>query len=243
MVASRLSEDPGVTVTVIEAGDNPANSIDVSTPAFETKLYGSAYDWNLTTVPQKHVMQRSMGYQQGLGLGGGSSVNYMAYSRGAPSIFDQWAAHVQDPDWNWSNLVKYFDRSVHFSPPETDVFISSYDSKRYTNTTGPVQVSYPHTQENFASYFIAAFLNSTEGGPALPSIDFNAGTSIGVAYHTMTIDPKNSTRSSSASAHLPHLQSRKNVGILTRTRADKIRVQGGKTKAADGVWATDLVTS
>lgn len=242
VVASRLSEDPSITVTVIEAGDDPRGSTNVSVPGFVTRLSGGQYDWNLTTTPQQHAKQRSIVYQQGFGLGGGSSVNFMAYSRGAPSVFDQWASQLNDTAWSWSNMVRYFDKSVHFNPLDTDVAVSPYDASVYVNTTGPVQVSYPHNQERFASYFVAAFQNSTNGGPSFPLIDFNAGSSIGVAYHTMTIDPSNSTRSSAATAHMPFLESRKNVRILTRTRADKIRIRS-KMRIADGVWVTDLVSS
>lgn len=50
---------------------SPTGNENVSTPAFETRLTSTLFDWNLTTTAQENVANRSLPYQQGLGLGGG----------------------------------------------------------------------------------------------------------------------------------------------------------------------------
>lgn len=53
VVAARLTEDPNVTVAVIEAGGNGLNDFMIDAPNLSTKPYGQAqYDWNYKTVAQ-----------------------------------------------------------------------------------------------------------------------------------------------------------------------------------------------
>lgn len=57
VVASRLSEDPGVSVLIIEAGGDKSNDPLVLTPALMKAMYGNdEYDWNITSVPQVSVI-------------------------------------------------------------------------------------------------------------------------------------------------------------------------------------------
>ena len=96
MVAARLSEDPNVTVVVLEAG--PANLDDplISTclipdhiyrdvylrssavPAQFGKHFGHhKYDWDFTTVPQKSANNAVYKWARGKMLGGSSAINFL----------------------------------------------------------------------------------------------------------------------------------------------------------------------
>lgn len=190
----------------------------------------------------------------------------MAYARGAPSVYDYWGEATGDEGWKWENLVAAFNnvsicaplqpagrcegwthhlpfhrlrQATHFNEPEQSYI--TFNSSLYADAHGSVQFGYPQTQETFGSYFLAAFQNSSSnGGPGLSTIDYNGGQSIGAAYHSMTIDPKDSTRSSAASAYLPILRERNNVRIWTQTRAEAIQLSG---TTATGVNTLDLATS
>lgn len=53
VVASRLSEDPEVTVLVIEAGEDNTNDPLVLTPGLLPALFGNdKYDWDFHSTPQ-----------------------------------------------------------------------------------------------------------------------------------------------------------------------------------------------
>lgn len=53
VVASRLSENPEVSVLVIEAGGDKSNDPFVQTPGLIGAMYGKEeYDWNFSSVPQ-----------------------------------------------------------------------------------------------------------------------------------------------------------------------------------------------
>lgn len=53
VVAARLSEDPNVTVGVLEAGENRLNDPLIDAPALFIQTWDKPeYDWSFKTVPQ-----------------------------------------------------------------------------------------------------------------------------------------------------------------------------------------------
>ena len=84
VVASRLSEDPAVSVCLLEAG-GPDKSVLIHAPAgvvamLPTRINNYAYE----TTPQAGLNGRK-GYQpRGKALGGSSMINGMLYARGHP---------------------------------------------------------------------------------------------------------------------------------------------------------------
>ena len=81
-----------------QGGPNPSGALaEVNIPAACPALQGDPEtDWAYRTVPQKEACLGLKGnvsfWPMGKVLGGSSSINYMAYVRGAPSDFDSWAA-------------------------------------------------------------------------------------------------------------------------------------------------------
>ena len=90
-LAGRLSEDPDVTVCLLEAG--PADdSFLIHVPAGTALIMPKAgkLNWGYETVPQKGLNGRK-GYQpRGKTLGGSSAINAMIYTRGHKSDYDNW---------------------------------------------------------------------------------------------------------------------------------------------------------
>ena len=84
-VANRLSEDPGTTVLLLEAG-GPDSSPLIHMPAGFTKLTSDNVNWGFSTVPQKHVNQREMHYPQGRTLGGSTSVSCSIVCRTSAAV-------------------------------------------------------------------------------------------------------------------------------------------------------------
>lgn len=70
MLASRLSEDPSVSVLVIEAGEDMDNSIQTKIPIGYPKLFQTKHDWQFKTIPQTHAEGREMDQVRGKMLGG-----------------------------------------------------------------------------------------------------------------------------------------------------------------------------
>ncbi|KAI8176364.1 hypothetical protein K4K54_004180 [Colletotrichum sp. SAR 10_86] len=144
VVANRLSENPTKTVLVVEYGDFP-NTINVTVPYFTT-YDQSARLYNVTSVPQVHLGNRTSRLRIGATVGGGSSVNGMAWDRGSVADYDAWEA-LGNPGWGWNNMLKYFRKSSTFAPPSQEyVDKYGYDWNRDAYGNGPIQVGFPSWQ-------------------------------------------------------------------------------------------------
>jgi choline dehydrogenase len=108
VVASRLSSDAGVQVTVLEAGP-PDKDKFIHIPAGFARLFRSEADWDYTTEPQKHLDGREVYWPRGRTLGGSSSMNAMMWVRGFAADYDEWG-DLAGEQWNYANVEKYFAR-------------------------------------------------------------------------------------------------------------------------------------
>jgi choline dehydrogenase len=111
VLAARLSEDPDVTVTLIEAGRRE-RSILLSMPiAFPIVMMGpKRYNWSYMGEPEPHADGRRIRQPRGRGLGGSSLINGMLYARGHPRDYDEWR-QLGLPGWGWDDVLPYFRRS------------------------------------------------------------------------------------------------------------------------------------
>src|SRR5262245_51513765 len=81
VVARRLAENPDVNVLLVEAGgDDDVPSVSEPHRWFEN--LGTERDWKFAAEPNPHLNGRRMSLPMGRVLGGGSSINVMAWARG-----------------------------------------------------------------------------------------------------------------------------------------------------------------
>ena len=98
-LAARLSEDPAVSVLLLEAG-GPDSAPELHIPAAFTRLFRGRYDWNYDTVPQPALENRTVFWPRGKTLGGSSSLNAMMWVRGFAADYDEWAETAGE-SWSW----------------------------------------------------------------------------------------------------------------------------------------------
>ena len=79
VLAARLTEDPEVSVLVIEAGGPELGVEAISTPLRLLELWNTQYDWAYFTAPQEHCNDRQIHWPRGRVVGGSSSLNGMLY--------------------------------------------------------------------------------------------------------------------------------------------------------------------
>lgn len=117
-LATRLSEDPNCNVLLLEYGidDNKAK-IDVHLPIASGKLQqDSQTDFMYQNVPSTNgnhsqgLRNFTSNQPRGNLLGGCSTINYMAYVRGAKGDFNSWAEILNDDRWNYDSALKYFKK-------------------------------------------------------------------------------------------------------------------------------------
>ena len=83
VLANRLTEDPDVSVLLLEAGGPDTNDL-VHLPAAFSALYRTAQDWDHSTIYEPFANDRRIYLPRGKVLGGSSSINAMVYIRGNP---------------------------------------------------------------------------------------------------------------------------------------------------------------
>ncbi|MDB5650556.1 MAG: glucose-methanol-choline oxidoreductase, partial [Hyphomicrobiales bacterium] len=109
VLANRLSEDKDVSVLLLEAGTRAINPL-ISIPLGMGKLHQyQMHDWGYHTEPEPNLDQRSLEAMRGKVLGGCSSVNVMAYTRGNRGDYDRWAREGAN-GWSYDDVLPYFRR-------------------------------------------------------------------------------------------------------------------------------------
>ncbi|MGQ8973724.1 GMC family oxidoreductase [Acinetobacter schindleri] len=215
VLASRLSEDPNISVCLLEAGGQ-GNAWTVNIPAAcVMSLPTKINNWAFETVPQKGLNGRK-GYQpRGKCLGGSSAINAMIYIRGNRADYDDWAAQGCT-GWSYDEVLPYFIRSENNHRIQNE----------YHGNAGPLHVSDVQTDSIFHERYLQAARE--QGYPVLD--DFNGAEQEGLGIYQVTHD--NGERCSAARAYLfPHLN-RPNLTIWTKATTHKIIIE---QKSAVGV--------
>ena len=90
VLASRLSEDPNVSVLVLEYGGSDRSIIMQMPSAFSIPMNTKKYNWHYETAAEPHLDNRKLHCPRGKVLGGSSSINGLVYIRGHACDFDEW---------------------------------------------------------------------------------------------------------------------------------------------------------
>jgi choline dehydrogenase-like flavoprotein len=77
VVANRLSEDPSVSVAIIEAGASAFDNENVTSVSAYGKAFGTQIDWEYQSAPQKYALNETQTLRAGKALGGTSTFNGM----------------------------------------------------------------------------------------------------------------------------------------------------------------------
>jgi len=215
VLAARLSEDPSVSVCLLEAG--PADkSVLIHCPAGLALLAQTGQaNWAFQTVPQPGLNGRR-GYQpRGKVLGGSSSVNAMIYLRGPREDYDGWAAEGNQ-GWGFDDLLPYFKRAEH----------NERGADAFHGTGGPLNVMDLRSPNRFGPVFVEA---ARQAGYPL-NADFNGARQEGVGMYQVT--HRNGERFSAAKAYLTPNLGRKNLTVMTGAHTTRVLLEG---KRAVGV--------
>lgn len=112
VIASRLSEDPSISVLVVDAGEREFSLSTV--PQNEFILHKSKLYKTLNTVTQKQgafgLVEKKLYPKLGLGLGGRSALGSLLYGRGNMEIYDEWIKMGAE-GWTYQEVLPYFLKS------------------------------------------------------------------------------------------------------------------------------------
>ncbi|TKA64898.1 hypothetical protein B0A55_10488 [Friedmanniomyces simplex] len=135
VLASRLSEDAGVTVLVVEAGQSDLTHLMSRIPVGNGQLLNSRVaNWDYETESEAQMNGRK--------IGGSSSINLLVYNRGSPDDFEE-LQRLGNEGWGYDTMQKYMRKAEAFTPsdthPQTDEELAQH------GYTGPWQIGYSYT--------------------------------------------------------------------------------------------------
>jgi len=114
VLANRLTEDSAARVLLLEAGGRDWHPyIHIPLGMGRMHDYGM-FDWGYETEPEPNLNNRRIEAMRGKVLGGSSSINVMAYTRGNRSDYDRWAQKGAR-GWSYADVLPYFQRCETFA--------------------------------------------------------------------------------------------------------------------------------
>ncbi len=216
VLAHRLSEDPSVTVLLLEAGGRDRHPF-FHIPAGFAKMTKGIASWGWSTVPQKHMNDRVLWYTQAKVIGGGSTINAQIYTRGNAGDYDAWADEENCAGWRYADVLPYFRRGE--------------DNQRFDNayhgSGGPLGVAVPSAALPICDAFIRGAQQM--GLPFNP--DFNGARPDGFGFYQVT--QKDGRRSSTATGYLKQAADRPNLTVRTGIVATRILVEKGRATGVE----------
>lgn len=216
VLAARLTEDPGTTVCVLEAGPPDRNPWIHIPAGFIKTLVDPSCTWQFKTEPTANTGGRPISTVQGRTLGGSSSVNGMVYNRGQPDDLNNWAQRG-NRGWGYADVLPYYRRS------ERRIGFGG-------EARGRGEGGIPVTDMDWINPVSEAFIAGCVGLGIPRNPDYNSGDQAGVGYFQRAI--LRGRRVSAARAFLKPAMSRPNVEVRTDSRAAAILFEG---KRAVGV--------
>ncbi|EPQ53452.1 alcohol oxidase [Gloeophyllum trabeum ATCC 11539] len=219
-VAARLSEDPTVSVLVLEAGNANLDDPLLLRPAsYGSHFENPAYDWAFKTTPQKYCNGTQFTWNRGKGLGGSSAINFLCWTKPPAAEIDD-IERLGNPGWNWKNYETFSHRT------ETCIYPSEEVIKKHglriedwkNGTEGPLLTSFP-AKINAAELDIQQTLINRGLPLAKKPL---GGDPLGVFFGTNTVDPKTSTRTYATTAfYLPNVN-RPNFTVLVQAPVNRL---------------------
>ena len=219
VLANRLSADRDVNVLLIEAGGKD-NYFWIRVPVGYLYTIGNPRtDWCYKTEAEEGLNGRSIGYARGKVLGGCSSINAMIHMRGQRGDYDHWA-ELGNRGWSWDEVLPYFKR--------TENYVHGADALH--GTGGELRV-----EERRVSWEILDAWREAAAECGIPKIvEFNRGDNFGNAY--FQVNQRRGVRWSATNAFLRPVLHRRNLKVMTRASALRVRVATRENiKRATGV--------
>jgi len=209
VLANRLSEDGAARVLLLEAGGRDWNPlIHIPLGLGKMQQYGM-HDWGYRTEPEPNLNNRKIEATRGKVLGGCSSINVMAYTRGNPGDYDRWARNGAQ-GWSYADVLPYFKRGETWEGGENN----------WRGGSGLLGTEFAKTRDPLYD----AWIDAAKAVGIPHTEDYNGPQQEGFGRSQYTI--RNGRRSSAAAAYLKPALRRPNLTVETHAHATRVLMQG-----------------
>ncbi|GAB3772549.1 choline dehydrogenase [Nocardioides ginsengisegetis] len=211
VLAARLSEDPQVSVLLLEAGGE-ADADEVMIPAAFPTMFKTRWDWNYSTTEQKQLNNRRAYWPRMKALGGCSSMNAMIYIRGNRADYDSWRDQYGAAGWGYDDCLPFFTKAE--------------DNARlggpFHGQGGPLHVE----DRRYTHELSHLWVDSAASAGLKPTDDFNGSSQEGAGLYQVTC--KGGRRWSTNEGYLRPARERANLTVTTDALATRIELDGDR---------------
>ena len=216
VLANRLSEDGAASVLLIEAGGRDLHPF-IHIPLGMGKMHErDMFNWGYRTEPEPNMNGREIEAMRGKVLGGSSSINVMAYTRGNRGDYDRWAQKGA-LGWSYADVLPYFKRCETWEGGENP----------WRGGAGPVGTEFAKTTDPVYD----AWLDAAKAAGFPVTDDYNGRQQEGFGRGQYTI--RGGYRSSAATAYLRPAKSRPNLDVVTGALATRVLMQGTRATGVE----------
>jgi len=210
VLANRLTQDPNISVLLLEAGAKDDYGWVHLPIGFLRTSDNPRTDWQYRTEPNPGLNGRSLLYPSGKVLGGSSSIGGMVYQRGQAQDYDRWAESIGDASWRWDQVLPLFKKSEDYAEGANEFHGVGGDWRVEKQTSG--------------WDILDAFRDAAAQNGIPKTDDFNRGASAEACGY-FHVNQKNALRWNTAKAFLKTIMRRGNLDIMTGSQVTRLIIQ------------------
>ncbi|KAF9036252.1 GMC oxidoreductase-domain-containing protein [Panaeolus papilionaceus] len=234
VTAGRLIDQyPSLKILLIEYGNHTLNVARHVQPGHYMRLLANPEVLHFHEgVPSPALGGRVPVVPTGKGVGGGSSVNFMVYTRGAASDYDDWETVYGNKGWSTESLMPLF-KKIETYQDAADNDTHGYD--------GPLKISFAPDMVTVADNFLDTARVYDKGREHTDDTNnfYNCNK---YGRWARYIDKETGTRSDAAH-HYIYNKTNPNLGILTENQVIRVIFENGRAVGVEyqSVTSTDPV--
>jgi choline dehydrogenase-like flavoprotein len=218
VLASRLTENPEVSVLLLEAGGWDRDPLIHIPLGFGKVFHDRLHDWHFEAHAGTAMQSPNLPCYRGRVIGGSSSTNAMAYVRGHRDDYDRWA-RAGLAGWSYESVLPYFKRQENWAGgPDA-----------YRGKAGPMNIRETGYRDPLDDAFVQAGVEA--GFSTTP--DYNGAVQEGFGRLQQNI--QNGRRGSTATTYLRPALRRRGLKVEVGAHTSRVRFSGTRAVGVDYV--------